>query len=122
MRKRIVSVGVVTALLIGVAAPGVTAQGGPAARAAALLFGASTVLAQASKAPAGAGRHVVEGQVTKVDAKRGWVDVKTPEGSMKLHFPKTALEGVKKGDSVSVEVAMTTSPAPERTDRAPRTK
>ena len=121
MRKRIVSVGVVAALLIGVAAPGVTAQGGPAARAAALLFGASTVLAQASKAPA-AGHHVVESQVTKVDAKRGWVDVKTPEGSMKLHFPKTALEGVKKGDSVSVEVAMTTSPAPERTDRAPRTK
>ena len=120
MRNRMLSTGVVAALLIGVAAPGVTAQSGPAARAAALLFGASAVLAQ-SKAQA-AGRHVIEGQVTKVDAKRGWVDVKTPEGSMKLHFPSTALEGVKKGDSVSVEVAMTTSPAPERTDRAPRTK
>jgi hypothetical protein len=120
MRTRMLSAGVVAALLIGVATPGVTAQSGPAARAAALLFGASTVLAQ-SKAQA-AGRHVIEGQVTKVDAKRGWVDVKTPEGSMKLHFPPTALEGVKKGDSVSVEVAMTTSPAPERTDRAPRTK
>ena len=29
----------------------------------------------------------MEGQVTKVDAKKGWVDVKTSEGSMKLHFP-----------------------------------
>jgi hypothetical protein len=116
-----VSAGVVAALLIGVAAPGVTAQSGPAARAAALLFGASTAIAQTT-APAAAGRHVIEGQVTKVDAKRGWVDVKTREGSMKLHFPSTALEGVKKGDSVSVEVAMTTSPAPARTDRAPRTK
>ena len=120
MRNRMLSAGVMAALLIGVAAPAVTAQSGPAARAAALLFGASTVLAQ-TKAPA-AGRHVIEGQVTKVDAKRGWVDVKTPEGSMKLHFPPTSLSGVKKGDSVSVEVAMTTAPAPERTDRAPRTK
>ena len=120
MRNRMLSAGVMAALLIGVAAPGVTAQSGPAARATALLFGASTVLAQ-SKVQA-AGRHVIEGQVTKVDAKRGWVDVKTPEGSMKLHFPPTALEGVKRGDSVSVEVAMTTSPAPERMDRAPRTK
>ena len=120
MRNRMVSVGVAAALLIGVTAAGVPAQSGPAARAAALLFGASAALAQ-GKAQAAAGRHVIEGQVTKVDAKRGWVDVKTAEGSMKLHFPPTALEGVKKGDSVSVEVAMTTTPAPER-DRTPRTK
>lgn len=34
-----------------------------------------------------AGKHTMDGKVTKVDAKEGWVDVKTPEGSMKLHFP-----------------------------------
>ena len=28
----------------------------------------------------------MDGQVTKVDAKKGWVDVKTSEGSMKLPF------------------------------------
>ena len=26
--------------------------------------------------------HTMEGEVTKVDAKKGWVDVKTPEGRM----------------------------------------
>ena len=38
-----------------------------------------------AQAPA-AGAHTMDGKVTKVDAKKGWVDVKTPEGSMKLHF------------------------------------
>ena len=51
--------------------------------------------------------NVLEGQVTKVDAKRGWIDVKTTEGRMKLHFPPAALEGVKAGDAVSIEVALT---------------
>jgi hypothetical protein len=53
-----------------------------------------------------AGRHVIEGKVTKVDAKKGWIDVKTDDGSMKLHFPPDALQTVKAGDSVSVELAM----------------
>ena len=43
---------------------------------------------------------------TKVDAKKGWVDVKTSEGSMKLHFPPDTLANVKKGDSVSVELGL----------------
>lgn len=54
-----------------------------------------------------AARNLVEGQVTKVDAKRGWIDVKTTDGRMKLHFPPSALEGVKAGDAVSIEVALT---------------
>jgi len=121
MRNSMLSAGVVAALLIGVAAPGVPAQSGAASRAAAaLLFGASAVLAQ-GKAPAvaSAARHTMEGKVTKVDAKRGWIDVKTPDGSMKLHFPSSALEGVKTGDSVSVELAMTTTPAPPAAERTP---
>jgi hypothetical protein len=50
--------------------------------------------------------HTMEGQVTKVDAKKGWVDVKTSEGSMKLHFPPEALASIQKGDMVSVELGI----------------
>jgi hypothetical protein len=38
-----------------------------------------------------AGHHTMDGKVTKVDAQKGRIDVKTPEGSMKLHFPPAAL-------------------------------
>jgi hypothetical protein len=48
----------------------------------------------------------MDGRVTKVDAKRGWVDVKTPDGSMKLHFPPPALDNVKKGDSVTIDLGI----------------
>jgi hypothetical protein len=48
----------------------------------------------------------VEGEVTKVDAKKGWVDVKTAEGRMKLHYPPPALDNVKNGDRVTVEIGM----------------
>jgi hypothetical protein len=48
----------------------------------------------------------MDGQVTKVDAKKGWIDVKTSEGSMKLHFPPDALAEVKKGDRVTVDLAI----------------
>ena len=57
------------------------------------------------------GHHTMDGEVTKVDAKKGWVDVKTPEGRMKLHFPPAALASVKKGDRVTVELGMTPGPA-----------
>jgi hypothetical protein len=46
-----------------------------------------------------------------VDAKKGWIDVKTSEGSMKLHFPPEALANVKKGDAVSVELGLTSTGA-----------
>jgi len=50
--------------------------------------------------------HTMDGQVTKVDAKKGWVDIKTPEGRMKVHFPPAALADVKVGDNVTVELGM----------------
>ena len=50
--------------------------------------------------------HTMDGQVTKVDAKKGWVDIKTPEGRMKIHFPPATLADVKVGDSVTVELGM----------------
>lgn len=52
------------------------------------------------------GQHTMDGQVTKVDAKKGWVDIKTPEGRMKVHFPAPALDNVKVGDSVTVDLGM----------------
>jgi uncharacterized membrane protein len=61
-------------------------------------------------ASAATDKHTMEGTVTKVDAKKGWVDVKTAEGSMKLHFPPPALDGVKAGDSVTIELGMSASP------------
>jgi hypothetical protein len=73
-----------------------------------LFLSASVAAAQMSPAPAGdmMGKHTMDGHVTKVDAKKGWVDVKTPEGSMKLHFPPAALASVKKGDAVTVELGL----------------
>ncbi|HEX2441961.1 MAG TPA: hypothetical protein VHT71_26865 [Methylomirabilota bacterium] len=78
-----------------------------------LLLGGTMAGAQAPKAAADMNRHTMEGQVTKVDSKKGWIDVKTSEGSMKLHFPPEALASVKKGDSVSVELGIKDNgPAP----------
>ena len=74
--------------------------------AGALFLSASLAGAQSSTSSGEMGKHSMEGQVTKVDAKKGWVDVKTSEGSMKLHFPPSALQNVKKGDSVTVELGL----------------
>jgi hypothetical protein len=52
------------------------------------------------------GRHTMEGEVTSVDAKKGHLTLKTAEGAMTLHFPASALESVKKGDRISVELAL----------------
>jgi hypothetical protein len=71
----------------------------------------SASAAKASAADTKMGHHTMDGEVTKVDAKKGWVDVKTPEGRMKLHFPPAALASVKKGDRVTVELGMTPGPA-----------
>jgi len=46
------------------------------------------------------------GEVTSVTPDKGRLLVKTPEGRMLLHFPTSALQHVKKGDSVTVELAL----------------
>jgi len=56
-----------------------------------------------------ADHHAVEGEVTKVDADKGWMDVKTSDGRMKVHFPPAALENVKVGDRVTLELGLTRS-------------
>jgi hypothetical protein len=80
-------------------------------RAAAAIF-ASLVLAggafgtRSSGAEEMMGRHSMEGKITSVDAKKGWVHVKTQEGTMIVHFPSSALQGVKKGDTINVDLAL----------------
>jgi hypothetical protein len=75
--------------------------------AGAVLLTTSLASAQGTK-PAGEmmGHHSMDGEVTKVDPKKGLVDVKTSAGSMKLHFPPEALQNVKKGDSVTVDLGI----------------
>src|SRR2546422_5224383 len=51
-------------------------------------------------------RHTMEGQVTSVNPDKGQLHVKTTEGRMVLHFPTSALQSVRKGDSVTIELAM----------------
>ena len=62
------------------------------------------------------GRHTMTGEVTSVTPDKGRLLVKTPEGRMLLHFPSAALQNVKKGDSVTVELALKDNGA------APKTK
>ena len=90
-----------------------------------LLLGVSVASAQAPRSTGDAqvagemSRHTMDGQVTKVDAKRGWIDVKTSDGSMKLHFPPEALTNVKKGDAVSVDLGLKViSPSASIPDKA----
>jgi len=71
-----------------------------------LVAAASGANAQMQSADKMTGHHTMEGQVTKVEPKSGWIDVKTTDGSMKLHFPPPALDNVKKGDRVTVDLGM----------------
>jgi hypothetical protein len=83
-------------------------RGTLAAAAAMLLFSAPLVSAQSASgtAPNKMGQHSMDGEVTKVDPKKGWIDVKTSEGSMKLHFPPEALTNIKKGNRVTVDLGI----------------
>jgi hypothetical protein len=74
------------------------------AAAAALLV--ASVGAGAAQSDQMTGQHTMEGTVTSVSAKTGWVHVKTSEGTMIVHFPPAALVDVKKGDTISVDLSM----------------
>jgi hypothetical protein len=71
--------------------------------------GSTSTTAAASPATAGdyTGRHTMTGRVTQVDATRGHVHLQTAEaGEMVLHFPPSALQNVKTGDRITVEMAL----------------
>jgi len=52
------------------------------------------------------GRHSMEGEITSLDPKNGWVHVKTSDGTMIMQVPPASLQGMKKGDTVTVDLAM----------------
>jgi hypothetical protein len=61
------------------------------------------------------GKHSVQGEVTRVDTKDGWVHVKTSEGTMIVHVPPADLASVKKGDMVALNLSITgNGPAPKK--------
>jgi hypothetical protein len=52
------------------------------------------------------GQHRMTGEVTKIDSAKGSVTLKTDEGDLDLHFPPSALQGIKEGDRVEVQLAI----------------
>ena len=76
------------------------------AMAVAAVLLVASVGAAAAQSDQMTGQHTMEGTVTSVSAKTGWVHVKTSEGTMIVHFPPTALADVKKGDTISVDLSM----------------
>jgi hyperosmotically inducible periplasmic protein len=67
--------------------------------------------ATVSSAPAVAagpaiGHHTMVGEVTKIDRNKGHLHLRTAEGDLELHFPTTALQNVREGDRIAVELAM----------------
>jgi hypothetical protein len=59
------------------------------------------------------GHHTMDGTVTRVDAKKGWIHLKTADGTLIMHFPPDALANVKNGDALTVDLALTDKgPAP----------
>lgn len=82
--------------------------------AALLAYGVAPVSAQSPATPA-AGDHAMEGRVTKVDTKKGWVHVKTSEGTMIVHFPPDAVQDLHTGDRITVRLALKDNgPAPKK--------
>jgi len=71
-----------------------------------VLCATSAGLTQSSGSDPMMGRHSMQGEVTSVDAKKGWIHLKTSEGTMIVHFPPEALQDVKKGDTIAVDLAL----------------
>ncbi|SRR5579883_12829 len=55
------------------------------------------------------GMHAMTVTVTALDAKTGLVDASSGDMALKLHFPPSALAGIKAGDKLSVHLAFTKS-------------
>lgn len=67
---------------------------------------AGPALAQSAGSDEMKGRHAMQGQITSLDEKKGWVHVKTDEGTMILRVSPESLRNVKKGDTVTVRLAL----------------
>jgi hypothetical protein len=66
------------------------------------------------------GEHAMSGTVTDIDPQTGKLSLSTEVGDLELHFPPSALKGVKEGDSLTVYLsfskgdATSTSPKKQR--------
>ncbi len=52
------------------------------------------------------GRHAMHGTITSLDQKKGWIHLKTQEGTLIMQVPPESLQSVKKGDTVTVNLAL----------------
>ena len=76
---------------------------------------AGPALAQSAGSDEMKGRHAMQGQITSLDEKKGWVHVKTADGTMIVHYPPAQLQSVKKGDMVTLQLALKDNgPAPKK--------
>ena len=61
------------------------------------------------------GRHSMEGEVTRVDTTKGWVHVKTSDGTLIVHFPPSEIRNLQKGDTIKLYLALTDNgPSPKK--------
>jgi len=52
------------------------------------------------------GEHTLTGRITAIDKDKGRVTVDAQGETLDLHFPKTALQNMNKGDQVTVSLAI----------------
>ena len=52
------------------------------------------------------GQHTMTGTVTDIDKDKGTLALDADGETLELHFPKTALQKVNKGDRVTVQLAI----------------
>jgi hypothetical protein len=59
------------------------------------------------------GEHSMRGTISKIDHATGMVDVNTPDGmALALHFPSTAIQDLKEGAQVAVQMEIAKQPSP----------
>jgi hypothetical protein len=59
-----------------------------------------------SASPAGTGRHTVTGQVEEIDFTDGTITIQTAAREIELQLPPSALQGVREGDRVHIDVGI----------------
>jgi hypothetical protein len=98
-------------VVIATASPSANPHGAPPPKAPPASTGAAATPTATSPSAAVSGdykgRHTMTGEVTEIDNAKGRFSLKTAEaGTLDLHAPPSALAGVKKGDRMSVEIAV----------------
>lgn len=71
-----------------------------------LVAAAGPVLAQSAGPDGMTGSHSMHGTITSLDAKKGWIHLKTEEGTVILRVAPESLQGLKKGDQATIDLAL----------------